>query len=246
MDKKLTLNLSLKGVLAFVVAFVLGFSLSWWSPWSDSERSVSVNGEATLSAAPDEFVFTPYYQKTAATRTEATTAVRTLGDQVVAKIKELGVEESMIKTDISAYDFSIKPEGQTTDEFQATYAVTVTLSDQELAQKVFDYLLTTESIGAVSPQTTFSDDTRARLKSEARKNAVNNARIQAEEIAGELNKKVGDALSVEEISGFDFDYPFAVDGRDMASSPGGTETTTQILPGEQDLTFNVKVVFVLN
>lgn len=246
MDKKLTLNFSLKAIVAVVIAFILGFALSWWSPWSKATgRTVTVTGESTLTAAPDEYIFTPYYQASASNRTEATTAVRNSGDKVVAKLKDLGVPEAKIKTDITAYDFSIKPiETETKDEFQATYSVTVTINNSDLAQKVFDYLLTTKSLGAVSPQVGFSDETQARLKSDARKAAVANARTQADEIAAELDQKITKAISVEEVTGFDVIPLYGVaEGRPAADS--AVSNQTDFMPGEQDLVFTVKVVYGL-
>ena len=248
MDKKLTLNIGLTSVISVLLAFALGFALSWWSPWGGSDRTVTVTGESTLAAEPDEYIFNPYYQATADNRTEATTAARDMGDKVVAKLKELGVDDSKIKTDITAYDFSVKPidTAQTDNEFQATYSLTVTISNEELAQKVFDYLLTTKSLGAVSPQVGFSEDTRARLKSEARKAAVANARTQADEIAAELDQRITKAISVEEVTGFDvipiYGYGVAED-RAVTGSAGGSQT--DIMPGEQDLVFTIKVIYGL-
>lgn len=249
MDKKITMSISPKKILGWFVIFGLGFALAWWSPWGgSSDRTVTVTGESTLAAEPDEYIFNPYYQATADNRTEATTAARDMGDKVVAKLKELGVPEAKIKTDITAYDFSVKPIdiAQSNNEFQATYSLTVTIGNEELAQKVFDYLLTTKSLGAVSPQVGFSDETRARLKSEARKAAVANARTQADEIAAELDQRITKAISVEEVTGFDvipiYGYGVA-EGRDtVASSDGGQ---TDIMPGEQDLIFTVKVIYGL-
>lgn len=248
MDKKITMSVSPKKILSWLVIFGLGFALAWWSPWTSSKDTVAVTGESTITAAPDEYIFSPYYQANADNRTEATTAARASGDVVVAKLKELGVDESKIKTDITAYDFSVKPIdiSEPSNEFQATYSLTVTIGNEELAQKVFDYLLTTKSLGAVSPQVGFSDETRGKLKSEARKAAVANARTQADEIAAEVERKITKVVSIEEITGFDVTpiYGYGVaEGRDAVASSDGSQT--DIMPGEQDLVFTVKVIYGL-
>lgn len=243
MNKKFTLSINFKLLLGLAVAFGLGFALAWWQPWKQSQRTVTVTGESTVTAKPDEFIFNPYYTASAKDRTQATTAVRKTGDQVVAKLKSLGVAEGDIKTDISAYDFSIQPEGGSSSKYEANYAVTITLDDEALAQSVFDYLLTTKALGSISPQVGFSDDTQANLKSEARKAAVGNARTQAEQIAGELGQSVGQAISVEEVSGFDV-IPY-YGGAEARPTEDLILTQTELLPGQQDLTFSVKVVFSL-
>lgn len=245
MNKKFTLSINFKVLLGLALFFGLGFGLAWWSPWSDSGRTVTVTGESTITAQPDEFIFNPYYTASAKDRTQATTAVRKTGDQVVAKLKGLGVAEEDLKTDISAYDFSLRPEESQASKFEASYALTITLDNEELAQKVFDYLLTTKAQGTISPQVGFSNDTRTNLKSEARKAAVNNARVQADEIAAELGQTIAQAISIEEVSGFDVIpyYGGGAEGRPAADSL--TLETSELLPGQQDLTFSVKVVFNL-
>jgi len=245
MNKKFTLSFNFKILLGWLVFFGLGFGLAWWSPWSDSGRTVTVTGESTITAQPDEFVFNPYYTASAKDRTQATTAVRKTGDQVVSKLKALGVAEEDIKTDISAYDFSLRAEGGQSKEFEASYALTITLDNEELAQQVFDYLLTTKAQGSISPQVNFSNDTRANLKSQARMAAVNNAQSQAEEIADELGQSVTKAISVEEVSGFDVIPYYGGGAEDRPAADSLLQETAELLPGQQDLTFSVKVTFGL-
>ena len=41
-------------------------SIIIWQPWSTaklSERTITVTGTTTIKAEPDQFVFSPYYQK---------------------------------------------------------------------------------------------------------------------------------------------------------------------------------------
>lgn len=243
MNKKFTLSINFKLLLGLLLTFGAGFALAWWSPWAPVKRTVTVTGESTITAKPDEFIFNPYFTASAKDRTQANTSVRKTGDQVVAKLQELGVAEEDIKTDISAYDFSTLPEGDKDAKYEANYALTITLDNEELAQKVFDYLVTTKALGSISPQVGFSDNTRANLKSEARKQAVGNAQGQADEIASELGQKITGATSVEEVSGFDVMPLYG--GAEARTTDLSISQSSDLLPGQQDLTFSVKVVFGL-
>lgn len=243
MNKKFTLSINFKLLLGLALAFGLGFALAWWSPWTASQRTVTVTGESTITAKPDEFVFNPYFTASAKDRAAANTAVRKNCDQVVAKLQELGVAQEDIKTDITAYDFSTTPEDDKDAKFEANCAVTITLDNEQLAQSVFDYLSSTKAQGSISPQVSFSNDTRANLKSEARKEAVGNARTQADEIAGELSQKVVGAVSVEEVAGFDVIPLYG--GAEARPADLSLTQSSDFQPGQQELTFSVKVVFGL-
>lgn len=244
MARQFTISLDYKTVLPLIAAFMLGLGIGWWQPWQSGEtRLVTVTGDATISATPDEYIFYPSFTATAKTANEATAAAKKTGDAVVKKIQELGVTQDKIKTDISSspsYDFN----GRQEDEYQSYFMITATINDFELAQKVQDYLLTTDNTGSSSPQSGFSEAKATELKAEARKQAVENAKTQGQQIAAELDSTINEVQSVEEVTGFDSVIPM-YNRAAISGSSEDSQTSSELLVGEQDLTFSVKVIFSL-
>jgi len=252
MNKEFTFQVNFQKIILILVIFGLGLGLGLWAPWQNSGpvKTIDATGTATLKAEPDEFIFYPSYTATGKDAKAATTAVRKIGDKVVEKLKQLGVDESSIKTDFNSYRYYYRPDGTETNDYQANYSLTITLSSKELSQKTQDYLLTTQNQGSSTPQSQFSTAKQTELKSEARIQAVNNAKTQATELAGELDMKLGKAIDVKEVSGFDI-YPIMYGGRggplEFSIDSADSQTpSSRLLPGLQDLTFSVKVVFEVN
>jgi len=81
--------ISLILLIGLVVAIVL------WKPWQAQvkagDRTVTVTGNATITAEPDEFVFYPSYSFTNVDRQTALGEMPARSDDMVAKIKALGV-----------------------------------------------------------------------------------------------------------------------------------------------------------
>jgi hypothetical protein len=212
-----------------------------WKPWSAvgaDARTVSVTGEATVSAEPDEYGFYPTYQFTDDDRDAALATLTKKNEDVVSGLKKLGVEDSRIKTNSSGYDlpsFRGEPEGGGKPTY--TLSLTVTVADKDLAQKVQDYLLTTSPSGSVSPQATFSDNKRRELENQARDEATKDARAKAEQSAKNLGFKLGKVKEVTDGSGFGV-FP----SRDGATTAEDKAQLT-IQPGENKLTYSVSVVY---
>ncbi len=249
-EATLRVNYKLISGLLFGVVLVM---LALWQPWrTDADRTISIVGEASVKAAPDEFVFYPTYQREAATNSEAISAVSKVGNDVVAKLKELGVAESAIKTSANSspeYSNEIAPApdlgGSTTDGYRAIFSLTITLNDKTLAQKVLDYLATTEPLYGLSPQSTFSARTRDRLEAEARAEALRNARDKSQQTADQLGVSVGRVISVSEPSWGGVIPMSATDSRNMALESPSPTTAPVLLTGQETVTYSVTVVFRL-
>ncbi len=218
--------------------------LFMWKPWATStvdDETISVTGEATIKAAPDEFVFYPIYQFENSDKTAALNALTKKSEEVVAKLKELGVPENKIKTNSSGYDAGpLKmPENGSTYSLQ----LTATVDNQELAQKVQDYLLTTQPTGSVSPTPTFSEGKRKELEAQARELATKDARAKADATAKNLGFKVGKVKSVSDGSSA---WTMSRGGGDTAiSSKPAAEPSLSLNPGENELPYSISVVYYL-
>lgn len=226
--------------LTVIIAMVIAWRPSEINSSPANARTIAVTGEAEITAEPDEYVFTPEYdfksadQKTALSNSTAKT------NEIVKKLKDLGVADSKIKTDTGGY-------GSYYDDSQQTYYayLTIKVDDKKLAQKVQDYLLTTTPYGSVSPQADFSKATRKKLTDTARDQATKDARAKAEQSAANLGFKIGKVKSVDDNSGND---PFQYYGDKMLMSGANTASVSDSAPiqqGENSLSYQVKVVYYM-
>lgn len=239
-NTKLSLSLDYR-IITIVLLLVIAGMLMLWRPWNDSRadtRTIETTGQATVKAAPDEYVFYPSYEFKNADKAVALAEVTKKSSEIVAKLKELGVADSEIKTNSSGYDFPIY--GQ--DVSTPTYAlqITITVDNSELAQKVQDYLITTTPTGSVTPQATFSEAKRKTLESQARDEATKDARAKAEQSAENLGFRLGDVKTVSDGAGFGI-MPYPAMGK--AERDVAAPEQLQIQPGENELNYSVTVTY---
>jgi uncharacterized protein YggE len=234
-------------VLSLVATTVLAVSLA--NGGKGATRTVTVTGDATLKATPDEYVFYPSYNFTNPDKDAALKELTAKSDEVVAGLKKVGVADSAIKTNSNGYDTPVYLDSGPIRKENATYnlQITVTVDNKELSQKVQDYLVSTSPSGGVSPQADFSDKKRKQLESQARDEATKDARSKADQQAKNLGFKVGKVQSVDDGSGFGGVRPFM--GRNSAepaiAEDSATSTQLSVQPGENELNYSVTVVYTI-
>ena len=248
-SSKLNISIDYKVISIGLVAIIILMAILW-KPWSKSiasDRTIEVSGSATVTATPDKYVFYPSYQFKNTDKTAALTAMTKKNDEVVKKLKALGVLDKDIKTSADGNDYLVfyAQESKAT-----TYSLQLTINtlDKDLAQKVEDYLLTTEPLASVTPQADFSDQKRKSLESDARDKATKEARQKADQSATNLGFKVGGVKSVSDSAGFGgIIRPMAASAdRATGSAVSAVETTTiDIQPGQNDLSYTVTVVYYI-
>lgn len=249
MDSNKTLvnfSLDYRWIIGFLIV-VIGVMLLIWKPWNAqidaNARTVQVSGDAKVTATPDEYVFYPNYEFKNADRNAALAELSKKSDEIVGKLKELGVPDSKIKTNSDGYDYPIWRGEDDASTPTYTLRLTVTVSDGDLAQKVQDYLVSTTPTGAVSPQAQFSDKKRKELERQARDEATKEAREKAEQSAKNLGFRLGAVKSVNDGTGFGIAYPTMERGstaQDLAAPD-----KLQLQPGENELNYSVTVEYFL-
>ncbi len=247
LNLKIDLRMAVAGLL-IVIAVMLGI----WRPWDSSQptRTITVTGEGSISAAPDEFSFAPYYQASGTDSNEALNKVTKTGNEVVAKVKEFGVKDEQITTQITSggYDYlegaprdadsvSIRNQSYNT----ATFSLTITVDNKDLAQRILDHLLTTSSVSGVFPTSTFRDDTRTDLELDARKKGSENARRKAKETVKELGARLGRVVKISELN--QFRGPIILDSASEGASAKRGVTSPRLETGSQDLSFTITVEY---
>lgn len=244
-------------ILALLAVITMMFLI--WKPWQQSvsadNRTVSVTGEATVRAEPDEYAFYPAYQIKNADKQAAIDAAAARSKELVAGLKKMGVQDRQIKTNTSGYqdpiygptDTSLRvapPAPSGDGEYTYTLQLTVTVADRAAAQKVQDYLVTTSPTGSVSPQPTFSEDKRKNLENQARDEATTSARAKADQSAKNLGFKVASVKSVEDGAGFGGIQPYEGRAMDAVESKAAIGPLS-VQPGENELSYSVTVVYYI-
>ncbi|HEU4913816.1 MAG TPA: SIMPL domain-containing protein [Candidatus Saccharimonadales bacterium] len=242
LSRKLQLTFDLRIVSAALLVIIVAMILIWkpWSSGGASGRTVEVTGQSTITATPDEYVFYPSYQFSNADKAAALDELTKKSDEVVARLKGLGVADSKIKTNSNGYGM---PMYYDDGNKEASYnlQLTVTVGNLELAQKVQDYLVATTPDGSVSPQTAFSDRKEKELDAKARDEATKDARKKGEQMAENLGFSLGKVKSVQDSNGFGKAYPMS---RSMPTAED-VSSSFALQPGENELSYSVTVTYFI-
>ncbi len=89
----------------------------------------------------------------------------------------------------------------------------------------------------------FSSSDKLEQEYQARKKAIENAKMKAEEYAGVLNQSIGKAISISEYRAANGPNPVYRTMAMQSDSSGGQQT---LAPGEMEIKVNVNVRFLLN
>lgn len=245
----LNFNINYK-ILTIILALLLIVSVAMWKPWvRDAEnRTVTVTGEAVITAEADEFIFYPNWKVTAPTEQEALAQVTVKSDEIVTKLKELGVPDQNIKVTSSGNDGVTMYYPTNEVESDPTYYlnINITATSKDQAQKVQNYLITTAPIGVITPSGGFSDAKQNELESQARDEASKDAREKADQTAKNLGFKVGKVKLVSDLQQ-GYIYPmYALDASINSAEAGTTKTTDMaIQPGTNDLNYTITVEYYI-
>lgn len=246
-NNKINLSLDLRLISAILLVAVVALVIAWM-PWnsktSDSE-TIKVTGEAVLKAEPDQFVFYPSYQFKSADKADSSNQATEKGNEVSAKLKDLGIADSKVKVSVDGYMGRPYPDNGV-DEYIYTAQLTVTVDNKDKAQEIQDYLASTQPQGSVTPQGTFSEAKRIELEAQARDQATKDARAKADQSAKNLGFKVGRVKSVEDGVGFNGGGPITLEERGMAAMDSTAASSTLVVqPGENEIRYSVTVTYFL-
>jgi uncharacterized protein YggE len=243
-NKRLQTNLSIDlRIVCILLLTVMAVMLLIWKPWqsnSANSRTIQVTGETIIKDAPDEFIFYPAYLYKHTDKATASDGAQKKGEEVTDKLKELGVPERKIKLNVDGH-MSSRFQEDATEEYVYTAQLTVTIDNREFAQKIQDYLITTDPEGSITPQGTFSDSKRQDIERKARDEATKDARSKAEQSAANLGFKIGKVKSVEDGAGFN--QPIPLIERGMGATDSAKPLTLQ--PGENEVPYSVTVTYFI-
>lgn len=235
---------------------LLFVGISGWLWYDRGTTDLTVNGEATIKAVPDQYIFSPSYQEKGTDEATAREKVTQVGNGVVEKLRGIGVADGMMSSSVSvqpdySYGFPVPTADSASREapqaagYVGTYSLTITVNELALAQKVQEYLATTPVTGLVTPTSTFKDATRQKLERDARKLALEDAKAQAEDTASTLGVSIRGIESIGQPGWGGPIMPLGID-QDRATSataPAPEFASPNLLVGEQEISYQIQVVY---
>ena len=182
-------------------------------------RTITVVGEGTVSADPDQAVATIGVETVGDSVQEATGESAEIMEALLEAFEAEGVKAADIRT--SGYsvwtDYGSREliAGESAPIYRVNNTVTVTVRDLDILSTLLDAAIENgaNSIHGI----TFSIEDKVELASEARSLAAADAKARAEELAELVGVEVGDVISVSEVIGAST-YPVM---REAAMGMGG-------------------------
>jgi uncharacterized protein len=203
-------------------------------------RQVTVVGQGEVKGQPDTATVQIGVETEAPVAKDALAKNTDQAEALQAKLKELGVAEK----DIQTSNFSIYPtygtDGRQITGYHVANSVIVTIRDLGKAGTLLDQVV---QAGANSVNSiTFSVDDPKALLNQAREQAMQSAKTQADVLAKAGGAAVGEVLLINENVGTQPPVPLMM----AAPAAGAAESkAVPVQPGEQSFTVQVQVTFAL-
>jgi uncharacterized protein YggE len=208
-------------------------------------RTITVVGTGQASLAPDVVEVQVGVQVLAPTVSEAKASVDRQMAALLAALKELGIADKDIQTsqyniyyeqDQSAVSLREGAAAGSQGGYRVSNMVKVTVRDIDLASDVLDAAVEAGANQVYGVNFTVSDPHK--WESEARKSAMADATLRAQELAGLAGVELGEILSVSEVVGSS-PVPMFAAVAERGLGGGG------IAPGELEFSTQVQVVFAI-
>lgn len=201
MNKRVQIPLDFR-LLTLVLFIALIVCIFLWKPWSSSGsstvRKITMSGSSTIKATPDEYEISPYFEFTG-DRVKTAADATTTASGVSAKLKELGIKDTEIKSSTSDYNsYTYEPAATPVGDSNLRLSYTITVASKDLAQKAQDYFLNTTAKGQISPYATFSEAKQKQLEEQARTNAIDDAKAKAQKSAEQVGARLGKVITISD------------------------------------------------
>ncbi|HWC28778.1 MAG TPA: SIMPL domain-containing protein [Dehalococcoidia bacterium] len=248
MNLKMAL-LPLAGALALLATACSGDGDTYVQTGNAPVTGINAIGTGEAIGEPDVMVLNIGVSAQRTTIAEAREAAGAAQAGVIAALKQNGVADKDIQTvqfNISPqYDFSgVRGQGQIIG-YVVSNVVTAKVRDLSKASAAVDAATEAGGNDAVVQGLWFGIDDPTELQKQAREQAVDKAREQAQQLADNAGAKLGKLLSISETSG---NIPY---GRDAAFPTGGLAGTdvqnpTPVESGELTVTVTVNVLYAVD
>jgi len=210
-------------------------------------QTISVNGEATIKAIPD--LVTVYFnvETNSTTAQDAKDRNSEIVDNIINSLIKIGLNRDEIVTEnFNVYPWIEWADGrQESKGYKAVHGLKVEISTDK-TEKIGQIIDAGVDNGALISYINFelSQEKQNKYKAEALRKAAEDAKIKAESIALGLGRRVGRVYSISS-SEFDY-YPWGIYAMaEQFSVAEAKQATTDIQPGEKDISARLSVVYKL-
>ncbi|KAF2079788.1 MULTISPECIES: SIMPL domain-containing protein [Flavobacterium] len=204
---------------------------------------INVNGEGKVKVAPDQVCISASVETKGNNAKDVKKQNDEKMDAVLKFIKKMNIPTADFKTKQVAlnpqYDYEKKK-----TSYNATQTVEIVVKDLAKYDELMEGLVQ-QGINRID-RVSFESSKLAQYESEARKLAMKDAKVKAEEYVSVLGQKVGKAFTISDNSQIYRPQPmYAAMRMKEADSMGGASNETLAI-GEIEITANVSVSFVLD
>ncbi len=203
------------------------------------QPTISVTGESNIKVVPDQVSVSMTVETTGKDALSVKTTNDITVNEVIKFIKQQGILPKDFQTKYvqigKNYDYNSK-----TYHYRASQSITVLIKDLENYDALITGLMQKgiNRIDGIS----FKSSTIENLYSQARMDAIVDAKKKADEYASVLNQKTGKALYISEPGTIETPFPRYKTTMLMENSDAGRET---LAVGEMEINVRVQVVFEL-
>lgn len=211
--------------------------------------TIASNGVAQVKTIPDVVSVYISVETNGTTLNETNNRNSEISDKVITELVKLGLERKDIGTEnFNSYpDYDWSNGTQTLKGYRATHSIVVKLNASNI-DKVSSIVDAAADAGAFVNSINFelSQEKQNQYKADALKLATEDAKVKAESIASGLEKKLGDVVSVSDMS-FDYNpWPIYAGGEAISATEanaGAKSAVMNIQPGEQEINARVSVTY---
>ena len=250
-SKALFITLTSLGVAVLATAGVVGTlkfmgmpTLSVSQTSTMKADSFSVTGESTMSVVPDQAQVSVGITQKETSVAQAQTKANAVINQIKTELSAMGIESGDIKTLFyqvnPEYDYD-SPGSRRILGYSVSTSLEIKTSDFEKLNAIIDTATKAGANQVGNVEFTLSDDKKAELKTEARKEALEKAATKAQELAALSGMKLGRVLNVQEGS---MPQPVLYERMkvmSMAADAGSAETVIE--PGEREFSYTLTVSY---
>jgi uncharacterized protein YggE len=202
---------------------------------------ISVNGEGKVKVVPDQATILA----TIETKGNNAKDVKKQNDQKIEAVLKFIKKMNLAPADYNTQRVSLNPEydyEKKKHNYNATQTIEIVLKDLSKYDELMEGLVD-EGINRID-NVTFQSSKLAQYQSEARKLAMKEAKLKAEDYVSVLGQKVGRAMTISDNSQTYYPQPirYAAMKMEMSDAQAPRET---LAVGEINITANVSVSFIL-
>jgi uncharacterized protein YggE len=203
---------------------------------------INVNGEGKVKIAPDQVCISATVETKGNNAKEVKKQNDEKIDAVLKFIKKMNVPTADFKTKQVAlnpqYDYEKKK-----TSYNAVQTIEIVLKDLSKYDELMEGLVQ-EGINRID-KVSFESSKLAQYQSEARKLAIKNAKLQAEDYVSVLGQKVGKAYTISDNSQVYRPQPMYASMRMKENTDALGASNETLAIGEIEITANVSVSFIL-